>query len=133
MAGKNNETLRGRPPLPDSERADAQIQLRVTSKRKASYVRAANRKKQTLAAWMFEVCDAAAVQPFTDRPAQLEFVWGYAHNGGGLAVMHAVTTDDRLNALCGAKGPFYPRAAGSARVCSHCRFKAGEEPEIETR
>ena len=33
----------GRPPLPDSERADAQIQLRVTSKRKASYVRAANR------------------------------------------------------------------------------------------
>ena len=40
----------GRPPLPDSERADAQIQLRVTSKRKASYVRAANRKKQTLAA-----------------------------------------------------------------------------------
>jgi hypothetical protein len=47
----------GRPPLPDSERADSQIQLRVTGKRKSAYVRAANKKKQTLAAWCFEALD----------------------------------------------------------------------------
>lgn len=46
--------------MPDSERADSQIQLRVTRSRKACYVRAA--KKETLAAWMFRVCDAAASQ-----------------------------------------------------------------------
>lgn len=51
---------RGRPPLPDSERADSQIQLRVTRKRKAAYVRAANRKKQTLAAWAFDHLDRAS-------------------------------------------------------------------------
>jgi len=49
---------RGRPPLPDSERAGSQIQLRVTRRRKAAYVRAA--KGETLAAWMFRVCDDAA-------------------------------------------------------------------------
>ena len=47
----------GRPPLPDSERADSQIQLRVTRKRKGAYVRAASKKKQTLAAWCFEALD----------------------------------------------------------------------------
>jgi hypothetical protein len=47
----------GRPPLPASERADSQIQLRVTRKRKTAYVRAASKKKQTLAAWCFEVLD----------------------------------------------------------------------------
>jgi hypothetical protein len=47
----------GRPPLPDSERADSQIQLRVTRKRKAAYVRAASKKGQTLAAWCFEGLD----------------------------------------------------------------------------
>jgi hypothetical protein len=47
----------GRPPLPASERADSQIQLRVTRKRKGAYVRAASRKKQTLAAWCFESLD----------------------------------------------------------------------------
>lgn len=51
-------TSRGRPPLPDSERADAQIQLRVNRKRKSAYVRAA--KPKTLAAWMFEICDKAS-------------------------------------------------------------------------
>lgn len=47
----------GRPPLPDSERADSQIQLRVTRKRKGAYVQAASKKKQTLAAWCFEALD----------------------------------------------------------------------------
>jgi predicted HicB family RNase H-like nuclease len=53
----------GRPPLPPSERADSQIQLRVTRQRKAAYVRAANRKKQTLAAWCFENLDREAIMP----------------------------------------------------------------------
>lgn len=48
----------GRPPLPPGEGADSQIQLRVTRKRKAAYVRAAHGK--TLAAWCFEYLDAAA-------------------------------------------------------------------------
>lgn len=47
----------GRPALPDSERADSQIQLRVTRKRKGAYVRAATTKKQTLAAWSFKALD----------------------------------------------------------------------------
>ena len=51
------QSRRGRPPLPDSERADSQIQLRVTRKQKAAYVRAASRKKQTLAAWAFDALD----------------------------------------------------------------------------
>lgn len=53
-----NNPSRGRPPLPDSERADSQIQLRVTRRRKSAYVRSA--KGGTLAAWMFRVCDDAA-------------------------------------------------------------------------
>lgn len=60
MPDAENTPSRGRPPLPDSERADSQIQLRVTRKRKGAYVRAANKGKQTLAAWMFRVCDAAS-------------------------------------------------------------------------
>lgn len=55
-----DKTSRGRPPLPDSERADSQIQLRVTRKRKGAYVRAANKGKQTLAAWAFEHLDRAS-------------------------------------------------------------------------
>jgi hypothetical protein len=47
----------GRPPLPDSERADSQIQMRVTRQRKAAYVRSASKNKQTLAAWCFEALD----------------------------------------------------------------------------
>jgi hypothetical protein len=43
--------------MPEGERADSQIQLRVTRKRKAAYVRAASKKKQTLAAWCFEALD----------------------------------------------------------------------------
>ncbi len=54
---KTNEAKIGRPPLPASERADSQIQLRVTRKRKGAYVRAASKKKQTLAAWCFEALD----------------------------------------------------------------------------
>jgi hypothetical protein len=48
----------GRPPLPKSERAESQIQLRVSRKRKAAYVRAA--RPGTLAAWIFTVCDKAS-------------------------------------------------------------------------
>ena len=51
------ENNMGRPPLPHGEAADSQIQLRVTRKRKSAYVRAANKKKQTLAAWCFEALD----------------------------------------------------------------------------
>ena len=47
----------GRPTLPASERADSQIQLRVTRKRKGAYVRDASKKKQTLSAWCFEALD----------------------------------------------------------------------------
>jgi hypothetical protein len=36
------------------------IVLRVAQNRKAAYVRSSNRKKQTLAAWIFDACDAAA-------------------------------------------------------------------------
>lgn len=51
------QTVIGRPPLPASERADSQIQLRVTRKRKGAYVRSASKNKQTLAAWCFEALD----------------------------------------------------------------------------
>lgn len=47
----------GRRPLPKGQAAESHIQLRVTRKRKAAYVRAASRKKQTLAAWCFEALD----------------------------------------------------------------------------
>ena len=49
---------RGRPWPADHVRADSQIQLRVTRRRKAAYVRAA--APGTLAAWMFKVCDTDA-------------------------------------------------------------------------
>lgn len=48
----------GRPPFPPGERAASQIQLRVTAKRKAAYVRAA--QPGTLASWCFEHLDKAA-------------------------------------------------------------------------
>lgn len=57
---KPPQSNRGRPPLPNGEGATSQIQLRVQTKRKAAYVRAANKKRTTLAAWMFETCDAAS-------------------------------------------------------------------------
>jgi hypothetical protein len=50
----------GRPPLPASARADSQIQLRVTRRRKSAYVRAANQTKSTLAAWCFTHLDRAS-------------------------------------------------------------------------
>ncbi len=53
----NQQPKIGRPPLPDKDRADSQIQLRVTRKRKGAYVRAAGKRKQTLAAWAFEALD----------------------------------------------------------------------------
>lgn len=51
---------RGRPALPDSEKASSHIHLRATAKRKGAYVRAANKKRQTLVDWSFEHLDAAA-------------------------------------------------------------------------
>ena len=47
-------------PAPEPEKATSEIVLRVTPTRKADYVRAANREGETLAAWMFRVCDEAA-------------------------------------------------------------------------
>jgi hypothetical protein len=49
----NHPIARGR-----RERAHSQIQLRVTRRRKAAYVRAA--KGKPLAKWMFETCDREA-------------------------------------------------------------------------
>jgi hypothetical protein len=54
----STKTKMGRPKLPDNQRASSQIQLRVTRRRKAAYVSAANPK--TLAAWCFEHLDAAS-------------------------------------------------------------------------
>lgn len=54
------QPTRGRPPLPEGTAATSQIQLRVQTKRKAAYVRAANKKGRTLAEWCFEHLDAAS-------------------------------------------------------------------------
>jgi len=43
--------------MPAEERADSQIQLRVTRRRKSAYVRAAVARKQTLAGWCFTALD----------------------------------------------------------------------------
>lgn len=51
---------RGRPVLPEDEKATSNIHLRATAKRKGAYVRAANKKRQTLVDWSFEHLDAAA-------------------------------------------------------------------------
>lgn len=56
----NEEPTRGRPPLPKGTAATSQIQLRVQTTRKAAYVRAANKKGQTLAEWCFDHLDAAS-------------------------------------------------------------------------
>lgn len=50
----------GRPPLPAADRAESQIHLRVTRKRKTAYVRAASKGKETLAAWCFRALDREA-------------------------------------------------------------------------
>ena len=46
-------------PAPEPEEKTL-IVLKVDQSRKAAYVRAANREGETLAAWMFKVCDEAA-------------------------------------------------------------------------
>jgi hypothetical protein len=56
----NQEPTRGRPPLPQGVAATSQIQLRVTTTRKAAYVRTASKQGKTLAAWIFEHCDKAS-------------------------------------------------------------------------
>lgn len=53
-----NKNKPGRPTLPDNQRADSQIQLRVSRKRKAAYIRAA--KPGTLAGWCFRNLDQAS-------------------------------------------------------------------------
>jgi hypothetical protein len=50
----------GRPPLPEGQRAESHLHLRVTRARKTAYVRAANVKKTTLAKWCFGHLDAAS-------------------------------------------------------------------------
>jgi TPR repeat protein len=50
--------------MPENERASSQIQLRVSRKRKAAYVRAA--KPGPLAGWCFKHLDAAS--GFTEPP-----------------------------------------------------------------
>lgn len=62
MSSDADKPRRGQPPKPADQRADAQIQLRVTRARKAAYVSAANDAGLTLAAWVFEQCDRAAKQ-----------------------------------------------------------------------
>ena len=62
---KNQEPTRGRPPLPKGTAATSQIQLRVQTKRKAAYVRAA--KGMTLAEWCFKHLDAASGYESTER------------------------------------------------------------------
>ena len=62
---KNQEPTRGRPPLPKGTAATSQIQLRVQTKRKAAYVRAA--KGMTLAEWCFKHLDAASGYETTER------------------------------------------------------------------
>ena len=54
---KHTPQRTGRPPLPPEERADSQIQLRVSRRRKSAYVRAASKTRQTLAAWCFAALD----------------------------------------------------------------------------
>jgi hypothetical protein len=56
----NTHPTRGRPALPDDQKASSHIHLRSTAKRKAAYVRAAQKNKQTLADWSFEHLDAAS-------------------------------------------------------------------------
>ena len=51
---------RGRPPVPANMRADSQIQLRVTRRRKTAYVRHANQGQETLAGMIFRVVDKAS-------------------------------------------------------------------------
>lgn len=62
------EPTRGRPPLPKGTAATSQIQLRVQTKRKAAYVRAANKKGLTLAEWCFTHLDAASGYDNTTAP-----------------------------------------------------------------
>jgi predicted HicB family RNase H-like nuclease len=50
----------GRPPMPEEIKASSQMQFRISTKRKAAYVKAAQKKGQTLAAWSFEQLDAAS-------------------------------------------------------------------------
>ena len=57
MTGDQSKPGSGRPPN-DGEAALSWIQLRVTTKRKNAYVRAANKRK--LSEWVFEHLDQAA-------------------------------------------------------------------------
>lgn len=60
LTDDDEPSTRGRPPLPEGVAATSQIQLRVQTKRKAAYVRAASKKGLTLAAWCFEHLDRAS-------------------------------------------------------------------------
>lgn len=68
----NQEPTRGRPPLPKGTAATSQIQLRVQTKRKAAYVRAA--KGMTLAEWCFKHLDAASGYQAPERKGNAESI-----------------------------------------------------------
>lgn len=76
---KNQEPTRGRPPLPKGTAATSQIQLRVQTKRKAAYVRAA--KGMTLAEWCFKHLDAASGYKDTTDPERKGNVKDHATDG----------------------------------------------------
>lgn len=56
----------GRPPASKDGTAESNIVLRVTRRRKAAYVSAANARNTTLSNFIQTTCDAAA--GFTDSP-----------------------------------------------------------------
>ena len=69
----NQEPTRGRPPHPKGAAATSQIQLMVQTKRKAAYVRAANKNGQTLAEWCFDHLDAASGYESTERQENTDY------------------------------------------------------------
>ena len=67
MSNNDEQRGRGRPEMPEEQRASSHIHLRVTASRKAAYVRAANAEgvkttgqPMTLADWAFKHLDLAS-------------------------------------------------------------------------
>ena len=71
-AAKRDVNRRGRPRLPEDQRAADTIQLRVTRRRKASYKRAARRARKTLTAWATHHLDRAAGQERGSPPGSVQ-------------------------------------------------------------
>jgi hypothetical protein len=47
----------GRPAMPESKRANAQIQLRVKRRQKSAFVRRSSSLRKTLSAWLLELAN----------------------------------------------------------------------------